>query len=99
MKKNPKIESVFGATAVADNDELSYTIPDSWEEGTHPRAEDGKFGSGGSSKTKVSRNELRKKLEGLSKDQLTRSLNNKDVDATIKKEIERELDDRANRGS
>lgn len=74
---------------------------DSFKESDHPRANDGKFGSGGSSsseKTKTSVTALKGKLEGMSNDKLHASLKNPNVDPAIKKHIERELDDRASSG-
>lgn len=78
-----------------------------FKEGDHPRAQDGKFGSGGggksasggADKTKIGKDALKSKLEGMSHEKLSGSLKNKDVDPAIKKLIEKELDDRANRGT
>lgn len=50
-------------------------------------------------KSKISLRELRIKLSGMSREKLFANLKNPDVDPKIKKEIENELDDRANRGA
>lgn len=49
-------------------------------------------------KTKIGLSGLREKLRGMSKDKLHAALSNGSVDAAVKKQIEKELDERANRG-
>jgi hypothetical protein len=79
-----------------------------FEESKHPRAGDGKFGSGsgggssssgGAEKKKIAVGELKKKLEGMSYEALHGALKNADVDPAIKKYVEKELDDRGMRGA
>jgi len=73
-----------------------------FEEGKHPRDEGGKFGAGGGNggeKKSISRAEMKKKLESTPHAKLMSALNNSNVDPKIKKEIEKELDSRANRGT
>lgn len=58
-------------------------------------------GSSGKSeeKTTISRSALREKLQAATKEKLQAALNNKSTDPKVRAEIERELDDRANRGA
>jgi Ni,Fe-hydrogenase III small subunit len=49
--------------------------------------------------TKITKAALQEKLEAMPADKLLISLNDPAVDHKIKKQIERELDDRANRGT
>ena len=56
-------------------------------------------GVGDADKTKISKSEMTAKLEAMSADRLHAALKNSNIDAAIKKLIERELDDRANRGT
>lgn len=49
--------------------------------------------------TKISKTELQAKLETMSHAKLFASLDNPAVDSQIKKMIEKELDDRADRGT
>lgn len=94
------LDSLRGRVEVA-----AASKKDGFEENKHPRDENGKFGSGGGSssgnseKTKTSASALKDKLSGMSKDKLHASLKNPNVDPAIKKYIEKELDDRANRGA
>lgn len=77
-----------------------------FNESDHPRDDHGRFGSGGggssgassAQKSKISRGELRKKLEAMPSERLHASLKHPDIDQSIKKEIERELDERASSG-
>ena len=48
--------------------------------------------------TKISKAEAIKKIQGLTKAQLNQALNSDRTDPGIKKLVEKELDDRANRG-
>lgn len=75
---------------------------DAFEESKHPR-EGGKFASAGAAsggdKIKISKSALKEKLEALSHAQLMASLKHPAVDPAVKKHIEKELDDRADRGT
>jgi hypothetical protein len=55
--------------------------------------------SGSAEKKKISKEVLKTKLEGISHERLVAALNHKDTDSGVKKAIEAELDERANRGS
>lgn len=49
--------------------------------------------------TKISKSALQVKLEAMSHSKLLASFSNPAVDSQIKKQIEKELDDRADRGT
>lgn len=74
-----------------------------FKESDHPRANNGEFISGGggsgSAQTKITKAAATEKVQAASKESLHKALNNPNTDPKIKKLIEKELDDRANRGS
>jgi hypothetical protein len=89
MNKNIKLDAVL---AKAD------AIVGSFEESKHPRAEDGKFGSGGGSSSSSAKESAMKTIRSRTGHQLEAVLKDTRTDPKVKKLIQEELDDRGSRG-
>jgi hypothetical protein len=94
------MKTAHDAQSLAD---IAKTVEDAnFNESDHPRAENGKFGSGGggssgAEKTKTSKASATSKIQGMPSEKLHAALKT-DLDPGIRKLVEKELDERANSG-